>query len=125
LRRCEQLLLECSARPLFLPFSYALGRYYEKRGERELALSALDTARKLATNLTQLEWLWRFHALCGHQLLAMKRFDGAVDQYRSGLVLLEHLVGRIPEANRERYMQGREKIALAEGLRTCHEAMVR
>jgi len=125
LRRCEQLLLECSARPLFLPFSYALGRYYEKRGEREMALSALDTARKLATNLTQLEWLWRFHALCGHHLLAMRRFDGAVDQYRSGLVLLEHLVARIPEAERERYMQGREKVALAEGLRTCHEALVR
>lgn len=125
LRRCEQFLLECSARPLFLPFSYALGRYYEKRGEREMALSALDTARKLATNLTQLEWLWRFHALCGHQLLAMKRFDGAVDQYRSGLILLEHLVGRIPQVERERYMQGREKIAMAEGLRSCHEALVR
>jgi tetratricopeptide (TPR) repeat protein len=125
LRRCEQLLLECSARPLFLPFSHALGQYYARRGERELALSALDTARKLAGSMTQLEWMWRFHALCGHQLLALKRFDGAVDQYRSGLVLLEHLASKVPEAERERYMRGPEKLALAEGLRSCHEALVR
>jgi tetratricopeptide (TPR) repeat protein len=125
LRKCEPLLLECSAKSMFLPFSNALGHYYEGRGDLELALSIFDTARKLAKNLTYLEWLWRFHASCGHILLRQKSYEGAVDQYRGGLVILEHIVSKLAGQDREIYMRGREKIALGDGLEACHQAIVR
>jgi len=125
LRHCESILLECSARPLFLRFSRALGQFYEQRGDLPLALSIFDTARKLAKNLTCMEWLWRFHGDCGHILLKQKDYESAVDQFRSALVILEHLVAKLDSGDRELYMQGTEKNALAEGLQACHQALVR
>jgi tetratricopeptide (TPR) repeat protein len=125
LRKCETLLLESAAKPLFLPFSHALGCFYERRGDREMALSIFETTRKLATNLTSPEWTWRFLARCGHLLVELRRYDEAVEQYRGGLEILEHLVSQLQPADRGTYMQGREKVALEGGLRTCHEALVR
>jgi len=124
LRRCEAMLLDCGAKPLFLPFSHALGSFYQKRGDLEMALSVFETARKLSTGLAVPEWTWRFLAQTGHLLVELRRHDEAVSQYRGGLEILTHLVERLPDEDRDGYMQDHEKIALEQGLRSCRDTLV-
>jgi tetratricopeptide (TPR) repeat protein len=124
LRRCEALILDCSAKPMFLPFAHTLGAYHQIRGDVEMALSVYDTARKLATNLALPEWVWRLLSGSGHLLLALRRYDEAVEHYRGAVEVLRTLVGKLAEADREAYLQGSEKIALEDGLRACYRALV-
>jgi tetratricopeptide (TPR) repeat protein len=124
LRKVEKLVLECSSRPLFLPFSSALGAFYRRRGDLEMALSVYDTARKLASYLTMPDWTWRFLAASGHVLVDLKRHDHAASYYRGGVEILAALVERLPAGHREECLQERDKAALESGLRTCHETLV-
>ena len=89
-----------------------------------MALSVYDMARKLATNLTLPEWVWRLLSQGGDLLLALRRYDEAVDHYRGALEVLKTLVGKVAEADRDAYLAGSEKIALEKGLQACHKALV-
>lgn len=124
LKKCEALLLESSAKPLFVSFSSALGQYYQVQGDDEMALSVFDTARKLATNLSLPEWAWKLLASSGHILVRLRRFDDAVNYYRRGLQILSHLADRMGPEDQMRYMEGSTKRALEAGLRTCHRAIM-
>ncbi len=124
LRKVEKLMLECSSRPLFLPFSAALGEYYRTRGDLEMALSAYDTARKLASYLAMPDWTWRFLASSGHVLVGLKRFDQASSYYRGAVEILALLAEKLPDANRDAYFEENAKAAVENGLRSCHSALV-
>jgi hypothetical protein len=118
------LILECSSRPLFLPFSNALGAFYRRRSDLEMSLSVYETARKLATHLAMPDWTWRFLASSGHVLVNLRRFDQAGGHYRGGVEILSLLVERMEKESLDSYMNESDKIALAEGLRVCHAALV-
>lgn len=124
LRRVEKLMLECSSRPLFLPFSSALGAYYKKKGDLEMSLSAYDTARKLASYLAMPEWAWRFMAASGHVLVDMRRFDQASSYYRGAVEILALLAEKLNLEDREVYLQEAAKSAVETGLSACHSALV-
>lgn len=124
LKKCESLLLESSAKPLFVSFSSTLGKYYQVQGDFEMALSVFDTARKLATNLSLPEWTWKLLASSGHILVGLRRYDDAVNHYRRGLQVLSHLANRVDPADQIRYMEESSKQALESGLRSCHQALV-
>jgi tetratricopeptide (TPR) repeat protein len=124
LHQVERLVLACGAKPLFLPLSNALGRYYRRRSDLEMALSAFETARKLATNLALPDWTWRFLAQSGHVLVEMRRFDDATGHFRGCYEILSHLASKLPESHRDTYMLEEEKVALEDGVKLCHQAVM-
>jgi tetratricopeptide (TPR) repeat protein len=124
LRKVEKLMLECSSRPVFLPFSAALGAFYKRRGELEMALSAYDTARKLASYLAMPDWTWRFLAASGHLLVDMRRFDQASSYYRGAVEILSLLSEKLTPEDREAYLLEGAKTAVEDGLLACRAALV-
>jgi tetratricopeptide (TPR) repeat protein len=124
LHKVERVVLACGAKPLFLPLSNALGRYYRRRSDLELALSAFETARKLATNLALPDWTWRFLAQSGQVLVEMRRFDDAAGHFRGCFEILSHLAAKLSEEQRETYLMEEDKVALEHGVRLCHQAVM-